>query len=154
VSMLAGLAFGLAPALSASNPQLAGTLRDEAANLTGSRKRVTLRNVLVSGQVAVSLVLLIGSGLFVRSLQKAQRIDPGFYTGTGAILWPNMEMSGYDEADGRQLQNRLYETLTRIPGVTHVAMADRLPLGPGIQTIGIRVQPAGQEQLEIDFTHA
>jgi predicted permease len=113
VSMLAGLAFGLAPALNASNPRLAPTLRDEAAHVTGSRRRVTLRNLLVAGQVAVSLVLLIGSGLFLRSLQKAQRIDPGFYTGPAAILWPNMEMSGYDEARGRQLQERLYELLCR-----------------------------------------
>ena len=144
VSMLAGLAFGLVPALNASNPQLAGTLRDEAAHVTGSRKRVALRNVLVSGQVAVSLVLLIGSGLFLRSLQKAQRIDPGFYTGPAAILWPNMEMSGYDDTQGRQLQDRLYEALRSIPGVTHVTMADRLPLGAGIQLINIRINGVGR----------
>jgi macrolide transport system ATP-binding/permease protein len=158
VSILAGIAFGLAPALNASNPQLAPTLRDEAANVTGSRRRVTLRNLLVAGQVAVSLVLLIGSGLFLRSLQKAQRIDPGFYTGPAAILWPNMEMSGYDETRGRQLQERLYEQLARQPGVTRVTMADRLPLGAAVQTMALRVAgvqpPPGQESLDVDFTHA
>ena len=157
VSLLAGVAFGLAPALSASKPQLAPTLRDEAANVTGSRRRVTLRNLLVAGQVAVSLVLLIGSGLFLRSLQKAQQISPGFYTGPAAILWPNMEMSGYDNARGQQLQQRLYESLGRIPGVTHVTMADKLPLGAAVQTMGVRIDgvqpPPGKETLDVDFTH-
>ncbi len=157
ISLLAGIAFGLAPALQSTKPQLAPTLRDEATNVIGGRRRVTLRNTLVVGQIAVSLVLLIGSGLFVRSLQKAQAISPGFYTGPAAMLWPNMELSGYDEARGRQLQQQLLDRLRQLPGVTHVAMADRLPLGAGVVTRGMNVDgvqpPAGRAQLDVDIVH-
>jgi macrolide transport system ATP-binding/permease protein len=158
ISILAGIAFGLAPALQSTRPQLSATLRDEAGNITGGRRRITLRNALVIGQVAIAMVLLIGSGLFVRSLQKAQRINPGFYSGPAAILWPNMEMSGYEEERGRQLQSRLRERLLQLPGVTHVTMADRLPLGSGVQTRAMNIDgvtpPADREFLDIDYVHA
>ena len=158
ISILAGVAFGLAPALQATRPQIAPTLRDEAGNITGGRKRVTLRNVLVGGQIAIALVLLIASGLFIRSLRKAQHIDPGFYSGPAAILWPNMEMSGYNEQRGKQMQEQLRERLLRVPGVTHVAMADRFPLGANVQTREVNINgvspPPGLDQLEVDFTHA
>jgi macrolide transport system ATP-binding/permease protein len=157
VSILAGVAFGLAPALQATRPELAPTLRDEAGNITGGRKRVTLRNLLVGGQIAIALVLLIASGLFIRSLRKAQDIDPGFYNGPAAILWPNMEMSGYDEERGQQMQERLHERLLQVPGVTHVAITDRLPLGAGVQTRAMLIDgvnpPPGRDQLDIDYTH-
>ena len=157
VSILAGIAFGLAPALQATRPQLAPTLRDEAGNITGGRRRVTLRNVLVAGQIAIALVLLIASGLFIRSLRKAQHIDPGFYNGPAAILWPNMEMSGYDEERGRLMQERLRQRLLQVPGVTHVAMADRLPLGAGVQNRAMLIDgvnpPPGLDVLHIDHTN-
>jgi predicted permease len=157
VSLLAGLAFGLAPALQSTRPALAPTLREEAGQVTGGRRRITLRNALVVGQVAVSLVLLIGSGLFVRSLQKAQNIDPGFYTGSAAILRPHMEMSGYDATRGPQLQQQLTDRLRQLPGVTHVARAELLPLGAGVQTLAMNIDgvqpPAGRSSLDIDINY-
>lgn len=136
VSMLAGLAFGLAPALQATNPDVAPTLKNEATG-SGAPRRFNLRGGLVVTQVAFSFVLLIGAGLFVRSLQKAQAIDPGFDTGAGALAWPMPELSGYEtpeevEAFYDDLERRLLDH----PKVTHVALADRLPLGTAIQTQG------------------
>jgi predicted permease len=136
VSMLAGMAFGLAPALQATNPDVAPTLKNEATG-SGAPRRFNLRGGLVVTQVAFSFVLLIGAGLFVRSLQKAQAIDPGFDTGAGALAWPMPELSGYEtpeevEAFYDDLERRLLDH----PKVTHVALADRLPLGSGIQTQG------------------
>ena len=155
ISILAGLAFGFVPALQSSKQKLAATLRDEANNVTGGRRRITLRNTLVAGQIAISLTLLIGSGLFVRSLQKAQAIDPGFYTGPAVIVLPNIELSGYDETRGRQLQQQMAERLRALPGVTHVTLANRLPLGSGVQTRGMNIAgvqpPPGLDKLDIDF---
>ncbi|MGD8321201.1 MAG: ABC transporter permease [Gemmatimonadota bacterium] len=134
VSLVAGVAFGLAPALQATNPDVAPTLKDEAGR-TGKPGRFNLRNALVVMQVAFSFVLLIGAGLFVRSLQKAQRIDPGFYTGAGALLWPMPELSDYDTPE--KLRDFYREARARLladPGIEAVAVADRLPLGSGIQT--------------------
>jgi len=75
ISSVAGVVFGLVPALQASTPDVAPTLKDESPG-TGKPGRFNLRNALVIAQVSFSFVLLIGTGLFVRSLQKAQAIDP------------------------------------------------------------------------------
>jgi predicted permease len=158
VSVAAGLAFGLVPALQATRPAVAATLRSEAGAVTADRRRFSLRNALVVAQVAVSLVLLIGSGLFVRSLQKAQRIDPGFDTGPAAILWPNLELSGIRGERASLLYAQLRDALLATPGVTAVGMADRLPLGIAIQTRGITIDgvapPPGEDEISVDFTHA
>jgi predicted permease len=136
VSLAAGIAFGLAPALQATNPDVAPTLKDEGTG-GGRPRRLTLRNGLVVVQVAFSLVLLIGAGLFVRSLQKAQHIDPGFDTGPAAVLWPMPEMSGYETNQERDAFYRtLEERLLAHPDVDAVAQADLIPLGAGIQTRG------------------
>jgi predicted permease len=136
VSLTAGLFFGLAPALQATNPDVAPTLKNEAGR-AGKPGRFNLRNGLVVVQVAFSFVLLIGAGLFVRSLQKAQHIDPGFYTGTGALLWPMAGLSGYETPEQQaDFARRAEERLLAHPAIDQVARADRLPLGSSIQTQG------------------
>ena len=75
-----GVLFGLAPALQATRPDIAPTLKDQAGNVSGGAQ-VTFRKTLVAAQVALSLLLLIGAGLFIRSLGNLRLIDPGFKTG-------------------------------------------------------------------------
>jgi predicted permease len=134
VSLLAGIAFGLAPALQATNPDVAPTLKDEGTG-GGRPRRFNLRSSLVVVQVAFSFVLLIGAGLFVRSLQKAQLIDPGFDTGPAALIWPMPEMSGYDtEEERRTFTETFEERLLAHPGIEAVAQMDMVPLGAGVQT--------------------
>ena len=134
VSLLAGAVFGLAPALQATNLDVAPTLKSEASG-TAKPGRFNLRNVLVVVQVAFSFVLLIGAGLFVRSLQKAQAIDTGFDIGPAAIVWPMPELSGYETLEEQFLLMRtLEERLREHPLLDRVAQADRLPLGSSVQT--------------------
>ena len=134
VSLLAGLAFGLVPALQATNPDVAPTLKNEGTG-SGPKSRINLRGALVVTQVAFSFVLLIGAGLFVRSLQKAQLIDPGFHTGPGAVAWPMPELAGYETPEEvRAFYQEYEERLLADPMVTGVALADRLPLGAAVQT--------------------
>src|SRR6185503_14173502 len=78
LSIAAGIAFGLAPALSASRPDLVPALKDESFVPDARSRRYNLRSALVAAQVALSLVLLITAGLFVRNLREVQRVDPGF----------------------------------------------------------------------------
>ena len=85
VSVVAGLLFGLVPAMQATQFELASVIRDESGG--GGRVRGRLRQVLVAGQVAVSVVLLIAAGLFVRSLDAARSTDPGFGQGNIAVAW-------------------------------------------------------------------
>ena len=136
VSVLAGIAFGLFPALQATNPDVAPTLKNEATG-SGRPRRLDLRGGLVVAQVAFSFVLLIAAGLFVRSLQKAQAIDPGCDTGPGAPLWPMPKLPGYETPEAvRAFYDEYERRLLAHPEVTGVALADRLPLGSGVQTAG------------------
>ena len=136
VTVLAGLGFGLVPALQATKPDVAPTLKS-AGNAMTARRRFDLRGVMVVTQVAFSFVLLIGAGLFVRSLQKAQAIEPGFDTGAAALVWPMLGLSGYEtDEERRTFYQEFEEALLAHPAITHVAMADRLPLGTTVQTGG------------------
>lgn len=143
IAVAAGVLFGLMPALQATKPDVAPTLRDESGAVAGGRARWSLRNGLVVAQVGLSFVLLIGAGLFVRSLQKAQAIDPGFATSGAAMVWPNMEMSYIAEDEGAVLWEELVQRASGLPGVTGVTLAERLPLGIAVQTTD--VLPAGVE---------
>jgi predicted permease len=136
VSLVAGLAFGLVPALQATNPDIAPTLKNEGIG-SGSRRAIDLRGALVVTQVAFSFVLLIGAGLFVRSLQSARTIDPGFDIGPGAVVWPMPELSGLETpGEVRAFYDEYVARLQANPSVTGVALADRLPLGSVAQTGG------------------
>jgi predicted permease len=136
VTLLASLAFGLLPALQATRTDVTPALKDEVVG-RGKPGRFNLRHSLVVLQVAFSFLLLIGAGLFVRSLQKAQLIDPGFYTGNGALLWPWMDLSGYDTPEEtRVFYRQATERLLAHPSIDGVALANRLPLGAGVQTRG------------------
>jgi predicted permease len=157
VAVAAGVVFGLIPALQAVSPDVAPTLRDESSGGGGSRKAVWIRNGLVVAQVTLSLVLLVGSSLFLRSMRAAQDVDPGFSTDPAAIVWINGAMSGYEEPQqARELLAELEARALALPGVTSVGSADRLPLGIGLQTRGYGIPgvepPAGRENHEIDFT--
>src|SRR5262249_15191449 len=78
ISLITGLLFGLAPSLQSSNPNVVAELKERTAVAVRGNTLFTLRNMLVVGQVALSLVALVGAGLFVRSMQKAQQADLGF----------------------------------------------------------------------------
>ncbi len=127
VAILTGIVFGLAPAMRATRPDLAGTLRD-AAGTAGGRRRLELRSVLVVLQVAVSLVLVVSGALLVRSLAVAGRVDLGFDSDRVAHLSVALEMNGYDADRGGQFLALAQQRLAELPGVEEVALTTRLPL--------------------------
>jgi predicted permease len=93
---------------------------------------------LVSAQVAMSLVLLLGAGLFLRSFVSALRVDPGYDPTGVAVLTVEPGVTGYDEDAGRQVYARLLEQARALPGVTHAALGTRIPLQLGNGRIGLR----------------
>ncbi|HKQ75166.1 MAG TPA: ABC transporter permease [Blastocatellia bacterium] len=127
LSMLTGVIFGFAPAWEATRPDVVPALKDETGR--GDERRFSLRNLLVVAQVALSLALLIGAGLFIRSLRYMQAIDPGFDTDNGLVMSFDLGFQGYSEERGRQFHQQLVERLAATPGVRSVAIADFLPLG-------------------------
>jgi predicted permease len=140
VSILTGLLFGLAPALQASRSDLATELKDRSAQPSGAG-RFNLRGALVVAQVALSLVALIGAGLFLRSLRNTQRIDPGFETRNVVLAVFDLAAQGYDTTRGREFHRRVIEEVGRVPGVRSAALATNLPIAGG--GIGRTVFPEG-----------
>jgi predicted permease len=142
VAVLAGLLFGLVPALQATKPQLVPALKDETAAIGSRYSRFGLRNVLVVVQVAISTVLLVGSGLFVRSLMVAQQIDPGFEGKNAVVMTVAPGLTGWDQQKRDEVLRSLLDRARALPGVESAAMASRLPLGAAIQTREVFVEGA------------
>jgi predicted permease len=131
VSIATGVLFGLAPALQASRPDLVVELKEKTSAPAGSRSPFAIRNVLVAGQIALSLIALVGAGLFLRSLQNAQRISPGFDVEHLATLSFDLGAQGYTEEHGKQFQDQTLERVRSIPGVQSATLASTVPLFAG-----------------------
>ena len=129
VTLAAGLFFGLVPALQATNADVAPTLKDEGTG-GGKPKKVTLRNALVVTQVAVSLVLLVGAGLFLRSLQARLDVDPGFGYEPAAVMTFSMPQGNYNEEETRVFMRALEADVGQVPGITEVGLTSDLHLSP------------------------
>jgi predicted permease len=127
VSLLSGVLFGLAPAWQASKFDLVSMLKDDGRSGGGKVGRFRLRNLLVISQVAVSLIFLICAGLFTRSLQQANNIDPGFETERILNVSLDLESVRYDEARGRLFYRQLLDQIERIPGVQSATLARFVP---------------------------
>ena len=131
IALATGVLFGLAPAIQASRPDLVVELKEKTSAPTGARSPWSLRNMLVAAQIALSLIALIGAGLFLRSLQNAQRINPGFDVDRLATLSFDLGAQGYTEERGRQFQQRVLERAGSIPGVQSATLASTVPLFAG-----------------------
>jgi len=142
ISVFTGIVFGLAPALSASRSTVVQALAS-GRRMSESASRWSLKNALVVVQVAVSLVLLIGASLMLRSVGNAQTIDPGFETEDIFMLSTHLGLHDYGEARATVFFDEAVRRLEGLPEIEKAALADKLPLGAGVSTRTI--SPAGQE---------
>jgi putative ABC transport system permease protein len=123
ISLLTGLLFGLAPALQASRPNLTEGLKEGDRGSSGRRQR--LRSVLVVGEIALTLALLVGAGLLIQSFWRLLQVDPGFK----AQNLLTMQVS-VNDPDGQQIANffdQLQQNVRALPGVKAVAVSNGLP---------------------------
>ena len=125
VSLITGVAFGLAPAIQSTKLNLTSALKATINKPFISLPR--LRNLLVIGQVAVSLVLLIGAGLLVRGLQQAQSTDVRFDQKNLVVVSTDLTSQGYDEARAATVYAQLSERLKALPGIKSVSLAEVVP---------------------------
>ena len=130
LSLFAGLLFSLMPAWQSTRPKLASTLKNETGTASGTGRQVWLRKALVIGQVALSLVLLVGNGLLVRSLYNLQNVDLGLKTDHLISFSIDPSQNGYSQVGMRSLFQRLQERLSQLPGVRAASMA-RFPVLTG-----------------------
>ena len=127
ITVVAAAAFGAGPALLASRGDALVELR--VAGATTDRRRSRLRGLLVAAQVVVATVLLVGSGLMMRSLQRSEWVDLGFESSNLFLFSASPELLGYDEARGRALWDEIVARSGRVPGVRAAALALFVPLG-------------------------
>jgi putative ABC transport system permease protein len=153
VSVLATVFIGLAPAVRATKPDLTEPLKSGSPAAAGAGIRSRLRSSLVALEVALALVLLIGTGLLVRSLWVLSRVDPGFdptRLATVAVFPPSPRYDAPDRAVA--LYQRVADAIAALPGVEKVALSNHLPLGRAslfrpIEIPGREPDPEGDEQV-------
>ena len=127
-SLITGVLYGIAPAIKSTKPDLIHALKEDSAGAAGP-SRLTLSNALVVTQVALSLVLLIGTGLFVRSLGQLRDIDSGFRADNTLVVNIDPSRNGYKGQRLRDFYERLRPGIENLPGVQSVSLAEITPLG-------------------------
>ncbi|HSG46342.1 MAG TPA: ABC transporter permease [Longimicrobiales bacterium] len=154
ISVAAGILFGMIPALQATKPDTIAAVKGDADDRAG---RSRMSSALVVFQMALSLLLLVSAGLFIRSLQGATKIDPGFAEPRSlatAALDPGLQ--GYDEAGSREVLDRLMTSLEALPEVSSAGMVSWLPLGLNSSDRGVIIpgyEFAEGERSSIPYNH-
>lgn len=118
-----GVLFGLYPAIHSTRPDLVTALKDFSGQPSGSRSAARFRTSLVTAQIALSMALLVGAGLFAKSLLNVSRIELGMRTENIVVFGISPELNGYEAEESRVLFRRVEEELAAIPGVTAVTSA-------------------------------
>jgi predicted permease len=133
LAIAASVLFGLAPALQASNPNQMTALRDRTDAPGGATHWYGLRGMLVITQVSLSLIALVGAGLFIHSLKNAQQMDPGFETKHEMIMGINLAPQHYPQGQAEQFYREAIERVSSLPMVKSASISDAPPFGGNFQ---------------------
>lgn len=136
VSLLTGLIFGLAPALSLSRPDLVGAFKDDGTRTTFTRRSNWIRRGLVVGEVALCMLLLVGAGLLIQTFMKLRAVDLGFDAGN--VLTARMSLLGDRYATAAAVNRYAERGLARIreiPGVQSAAIVSGIPIDYGLNLL-------------------
>jgi predicted permease len=148
ITGVTGVVFGIAPAIRATGMNVSAALKDTSRSLVGSRS--ILGKSLLIVQVAISLVLLVGAGLFLRTLHNLRHVDVGFNPQNLVLFRVNPQLNRYDEKRMFTLYRELIDRLGAVPGVRAVAMSQPALLSGSVNSTGIfvqgRVYPPGRPQ--------
>ena len=151
LSILTALTFGLVPALQATRSELSSVLKDDSG-ATGYFRRSLLRNGLVIAQVAISALLLVGSGLFLRSLQNASQVNLGFDPNNVITFGVDLRSQGYNDSQTKLFFTQLLDRIGKLDGADSATVAAYLPLGWGGRRSGVAIEgykPQAHEDLEV-----
>ena len=148
LALVTGIVFGLVPALQASRPDLVPALKD-ASHAPDPQRAFNLRGVLVIAQVALSLILLISGGLFLRSLWRAQQIDPGFDADRILTAPVAINLLRYTSAQGREFYRQVVERVEALPGVESATLARAVALSGATSVRGLMIE--GRDSLDNDL---
>jgi predicted permease len=140
LSIATGVVFGLMPALRASRPELAPTLKDESFTARQQPRRVNVRSVLVVAQVAMSLLVLVSASLFLRSLRESQAVTPGFDAKRVLTVPLSINLLRYTKAQGRQFYEQVVGRVKAMPGVESASLTRWVPLSGNNAVRGLMIQ--------------
>src|SRR4029079_16834446 len=126
-STVTGILFGLAPALQSSKADVSTVLKDDSSLLTGFYRKSRARMALVVVQVAFSLLLLVGAGLVLRSLEKIRPSRLGFNTESMVVGIVRLDEAKYDRLKTQEFYRQLSERLAALPGVQSASLVEELP---------------------------
>jgi predicted permease len=129
VCVLATLLFALAPAIQASKVDLAGAINSGSSGVVGGRGRSRLRSAFVLIQMSLSFVLIAAAGLLMQSLQRIERVSPGFSTEDVLLSGVDLLSAGYNAERAKAFQDQLLERVRALPGVEAAAFARVIPFG-------------------------
>jgi predicted permease len=153
-TLLCGLLFGLAPAVRATRTDLQKELREGGKTSRGSGARDRLRSVLVVGEIAVALVLVVGAGLFIRSSQLVQRVPLGFDAEGVTMARVSLPQERYGARDVTiATYARLLEELRAQPGIARAGFSTRAPMWGGSTDIGLKLRDFPREPEQTQAAH-
>jgi len=152
-STITGILFGLAPALQSSKADVSSVLKDDSSLFTGFYRKSRTRMALVAVQVAFSLLLLVGAGLVLRSLEKIRPSRLGFSTESMVVGIVRLDEAKYDRTKTQEFYRQLSERLAALPGVQTASLVDEMPvtfMGGRRSSIDIEgYQPGANEDMQI-----
>ena len=156
VSILTAVLVGVVPAVAASRPDLVPMLKGDRARLSvSSHRSVPFRDLLVAGQMALAMMLLVGAGLLLRTLANENRINTGFRPQGAVIATIDLSRSGYDNERGRRFYTSVQQHISQVPGFEVVALGRSVPVQAG--GIATTAAPEGyvprpNEVMEVEAT--
>jgi predicted permease len=155
VSLLTGILFGVAPAFQATRVDLTPALKEKGGHSTSRKQARSLPwdKLLVVAQVALSLLLLIGAGLFVSSLQKLKSLDAGFNTDHVVLFTVDPTLRGYQGAQVTRLYKDILQQITAIPGIRSASVSRISLIGGGANTGSVSVQGYASRPNEDDTAY-
>jgi putative ABC transport system permease protein len=140
ITLITAVAFGLVPALQTTKPDVGKTLKDQAGAVVGGSSQAGLKKALVVAQVALSLLLLIGAGLFLRTLQNLSDLGPGFPVERLVGFNVDPTLIGFRTEQNKALYRRLTDSLSAIPAVQSIALAQMRILEDNEWDSGVTVE--------------
>ncbi len=154
LALITGIGFGLLPAIQSTRPNVYPTLKDSAGSVIGGFGQIRSRQALVVAQVALSLLLLVGAGLFTRSLINLRKLDPGFQTSNMVTFSLDASRNGYTPARIHETYQTIQDRLNTVPGVRSAALTDVALLSGDNNLNGIHIdgyQPKQDEDMNPHF---
>ncbi len=146
LTVLTGIVFGLAPAFRATRLDVSSALKENSRSSTGAR--TVLSKALLVAQVALSLALLIGAGLFLNTLWNLRRVDVGFDTANLMMFRVNPQLNGYDTARSASLYDDIQQRVGRLPGVRRVAFSQPPLLSGGVSSTDVFIEGHAYARIE------